>query len=40
MNQKIIAIIGGGPNSVYATEIILKKLLKNKIKKKNKDYIF
>ena len=35
MSLKIIAIIGGGPNSVYATEVILKKILKDKIKKKN-----
>jgi len=34
MLKKKIAIIGGGPNSIYATEILLKKILNNKYKKK------
>ena len=33
MLKKKIAIIGGGPNSIYATEILLKKILNNKYKK-------
>ncbi len=40
MYHKIIAIIGGGPNSVYASEIILKKLLRHKLKKKIKIIFF
>ena len=35
MYNKIIGIIGGGPNSVYATDILLKNILK-KYKKKLK----
>ena len=36
MYNKIIGIIGGGPNSVYATDILLKNILKKKYKKKIK----
>ena len=40
MFKKKIAIIGGGPNSVYATEILLKKILKKKPKEKIKIFFF
>ena len=39
MIAKKIAIIGGGPNSVYAIEIFLKTVLK-KNKKKNSNYYY
>lgn len=40
MYNKIIGIIGGGPNSVYATDILLKNILRKKYKKKIKIIFF
>lgn len=40
MYNKIISIVGGGPNSVYATDILIKKILKKKIKRKIKIIYF
>ena len=40
MIKKKIAIIGGGPNAVYALEILLKKILKNNHKNIYKITIF
>ncbi len=40
MYNKIIGIIGGGPNSVYATDVLLKKILLKKYKKKIKIIFF
>lgn len=40
MKFKNLSIIGGGPNAVYALDILLKKILKKKIKTKKKIIIF
>ena len=36
MKFKNLSIIGGGPNTVYALDILLKKILKKKLKLKKK----
>ena len=36
MKFKNLSIIGGGPNAVYALDILLKNILKEKIKSKKK----
>ena len=40
MKFKNLSIIGGGPNAVYALDILLKKILKKNIKAKKKIIIF
>ena len=40
MKFKNLSIIGGGPNAVYALDILLKNILKKKITSKKNIYIF
>ena len=40
MKFKNLSIIGGGPNAVYALDILLKNIFKEKIKSKKKIFIF